>query len=256
MGKRGQVTLFIISGLLILIAFSFYMYWTKNTEASVVKHDALDASPVKTYITSCIKLVADNGLFEKIGKQGGYIDAGSVKSEHVQGYRIPYHYFDSVSAVPSVKEVEGRLAGYIAEETKNCLDFSLFEQQGYRISAPQQPEISVSFNKEDTTVDVHYPLKISKGEAEIEVSEFNVVMPIRFKKVYDIGACFLEEIKSNAIDELNEFLAKKNCIQSYNSDEFITLQFVNNKYVLVYDYKTRYFSYEKTFKYQFAIEAS
>ena len=69
MSKRGQVTLFIILCILIVIIFSF-IYYTRTqvvkerTEASTEKTTkiALDITPIKTYIEACLEKVSKKGI--------------------------------------------------------------------------------------------------------------------------------------------------------------------------------------------------
>ena len=110
MKKRGQVTVFLIIGLVILISFGIFYYAksynTKSAIKNALKKTASETDIVKAYVEACIKNVAEEALFEKIGEQGGYIDvnanpkygekgvAGSQISPayiSFQGKNVPYY---------------------------------------------------------------------------------------------------------------------------------------------------------------------
>src|SRR3989344_969987 len=77
-GKRGQVTVFIILGI-IIIAIIGVTYFVISQRAEQVKKEAIfDQSklqPLKDYVESCIEQEGLKAL-DLIGKQGGDIDPG------------------------------------------------------------------------------------------------------------------------------------------------------------------------------------
>lgn len=113
MKKRGQVTIFLMMGLVILILGIIFFYMGKsNVEPKVGTSIEKSSKPsdsdiVKAYAEACIKNAAETGLFKRIGLQGGYInpvkqdDYGEdgIKnspfspddSSLFQGKKIPYY---------------------------------------------------------------------------------------------------------------------------------------------------------------------
>jgi len=76
--KEGQITLFMILGivLLIIVAFIFYLsnytQEKKGQEITGAEKTAFDITPIKEYVTTCLDNTAKDGLL-LLGKQGGYI---------------------------------------------------------------------------------------------------------------------------------------------------------------------------------------
>lgn len=76
--RKGQITIFIIIGVLVLIAFSIAIYvGTKMKQRVEVKQttqtvEKLGIQPIQDYITTCLSLATTEGLF-LIGRQGGVI---------------------------------------------------------------------------------------------------------------------------------------------------------------------------------------
>ncbi|MBI4452564.1 hypothetical protein HY637_03985 [Candidatus Woesearchaeota archaeon] len=110
MKKRGQITIFLIIGLAILILFGVFYYFksysTKSALEAAPDKRASESDIVKAYVESCIKNVAEEALFEKIGEQGGYTDVNanpkygesgttgsSISPSYVlfQGENVPYY---------------------------------------------------------------------------------------------------------------------------------------------------------------------
>lgn len=82
MKKRGQITIFLIIGISIVILFGIFYYAKSYNAKSVMenapKKTSSDSDIVKTYVESCIKDIAENALFEIISEQGGYIDVAAA----------------------------------------------------------------------------------------------------------------------------------------------------------------------------------
>jgi len=75
--RKAQITMFILVGMIILIAFGFVYYIVTQinmakTRSGEIGKVPVEIQPVKTYIESCLDKVAKEGL-DLIGKQGGYI---------------------------------------------------------------------------------------------------------------------------------------------------------------------------------------
>ena len=72
MGKRGQITVFIIISLIILLSVSLFIYYRSLTlqEPEIVPPQF---DPVKDYVSSCIKIVGKQAV-DRLGQQSGYIN--------------------------------------------------------------------------------------------------------------------------------------------------------------------------------------
>ena len=80
MQKRGQVTVFLIVGVVVFIIIGVFFYLSnygiksKINQAVSENTKPSDADIVKAYAESCLKLAGDNALFERIGPKGGFIE--------------------------------------------------------------------------------------------------------------------------------------------------------------------------------------
>ncbi|MBI2133172.1 hypothetical protein HYU11_00660 [Candidatus Woesearchaeota archaeon] len=252
--KRGQITLFILVGFVVLFALGAFIFLSRGNAASVKE---LDVSPVRSYVESCLKKASDLALFEKVGKQGGYIDPKSLQQplryDTIRGYDIPFHFDSGNYYVPSTERISLDAAQFIASEVKSCSAGGGFEVQGYRIESGE-PYVTVVFGEDQTVVSMEYDMRISRGASSARISSYSVVLPIRFLKVHSIGSCFIDELRPDPYSEVSEFVARKKCIEKYSGDGLIDVKFVYGMFVLVYDYSTWFENYGKTFKYQFGVD--
>ena len=88
MHKRGQVTLFIILGIVIIVAVVIFFY-VKSNNLNVPFFSTNIFSGLDHNIETCVEEVAVDGLY-LTGMQGGYYKIIG-KQEHYLNYNIPYY---------------------------------------------------------------------------------------------------------------------------------------------------------------------
>ena len=231
--KRGQITIFLILGLVVMIIIGFSVYITKFGEkkksaAAAKSLESKDAEIVKAYAETCLKMASEDALFSRIGLHGGYINPGGAPEygeggvanpspTSFLGNKVPY-YLEGVDTggitayytfLPDLAVIKKKLENYIAVEFEKCFNASDFEDIGMNVTKPviDYPEIGfdfskttvnvdVSLNEEDVSVHLTYPLIVKAYGTEAEYESFRVVLPIRMKILYDSAAELVENIKN------------------------------------------------------------
>lgn len=101
-GKRGQITLMVIIGIILLFAISIILYLQTNTvnrqlqaQADKSINDFLEISSIKYYVTSCLDKVSAEGL-TLLTEQGGVIyknQGGLYPNPSIEGINyMPYNF--------------------------------------------------------------------------------------------------------------------------------------------------------------------
>jgi|GEM_PF-1032404 len=167
LGKSGQVTVFIIVGIVILFATAGIIYVTKTVSLSKLEDvkDPIIASvpqqfqPIQLYVEGCLRDVGKKGLVV-LGEQGGYIYpdvVGKFSSKDMTNgdgiafgdVNVPYwHYNVNENKNPQVKystlkpklklkddpvmSVEAQLSRFVKENIDGCLgNYGAFVQEGF-----------------------------------------------------------------------------------------------------------------------------
>jgi len=166
MKKQGQVTLFIIIGVIALILAAFIFYFRGIGTETDIKL-SVEAQPLDNYITSCLESTLVGGI-QLVGLQGGY--AQILSPALVTDYStVAYHYYDGNYTAPSKEEMESQISFFVENALELCLDdFTSFRSQGYEIEIG---ELSAEI----------------RGNASVELSEYMVTAPVRLGHVYDIS---------------------------------------------------------------------
>jgi len=221
--KRGQITLFIALGFVILIAFGFVFYVggaivdsRTSTSVSKVGRAAFMTVPIKEYIGGCLRTLSEDILFDKVGIQGGYIDIGNA-DEWVNFdysglvYSVPYSLDGNIKNTLSLEDIQEDIEEYIDTEFVNCLNFNSFEGDGYEITNEGSISTDVVINKNDISIQVKTPLIVKKEDSETEIKDFVVNLPIRLNHVYSIADDLIEDVKLNGQDPENVYDLSSNC---------------------------------------------
>jgi len=218
--KKGQITLFIIIGIIILITLGLLFYFTSIKEKSLEEErmttpmQLREGEPVSDLVTSCLKQTAINGL-KLIGDQGGYTKPefqinqiysteGNAVSLGENGIKIPKWWymqspdkckqdcdFDSKKPLlysSSKINIEEQLEEYIEENIAVCLgDFNILTTQGFEIEKKGNPNADIKIRDADVQVFMDWRIKVSKGTDQYEIENYNSEITLNIKEIYELA---------------------------------------------------------------------
>jgi hypothetical protein len=225
--KRGQVTLFVIIGLVILFSTLIVLYIRsidrEPTEPFVVKDNVND------FVEQCLFQLTQEAVI-KLGQQGGYIEMEGIdkvtaeyapfESEILSMYNgklhIPYWFYQDSTELDKTQmpeliksyeedySIQWQLENYISKKIKICLnDFEVFEAQGMKIIDKGTISTEVIIAEGDVNVKLNYPIEIKKDEDDIENRyTFVTSVPVRLGRMYRLA----KEIRDYEME--NVFLEK------------------------------------------------
>jgi len=249
--KKGQVTIFIILGIVILFTVSAILYisyktTTKDFETGEVKTVAtvpVVFEPVQSYVENCLHQVAKQGLVI-LGGQGGYIypnllgefsekDPTNSEGININPTLVPYWHFNSApNSVDSITcasnkpklyddgelgsemSVEAQLGRYVKEKIGACLgDYSGFKEQGFEIDEENSIEVVVKVAEKGVIFKLKKSLEVTLGDTIDELDSFYVNIPLKLKHYYELAEEITKKQKSHNYLE-NHIM---NAVVSYSS---------------------------------------
>jgi len=212
--KRGQLAIFVIAAIIVLMLFMFTFFLrssvTETRQTAVIKRslqDSYDLTPVKSYVEACIKDSADDALFNRLSVYGGYLntspdpvynESGVIpqnKTRYHDGVEVPFYVYADVNTSPSLNSIRDRLARFVAVEIENCINDSVFPQ--FNMTTPRidyqatgfnfnltSTLFSVEINADDFSVDVVYPIYLQKDDAASTIDIFSVRIDVPLGDIY------------------------------------------------------------------------
>lgn len=179
--KRGQITVFIILGIIVfaitLLTFATYSkYSVKKISAS--ESGVLDAinlaGPFKNYVESCLEKTTQEAIFET-GLKGGYFQLPEKSTTEFLD-NLPYYTYGKEDLIPSINTLEQEMQNYTNYFLYRCLKFDSFKQEGYNISYAA-PQTKIIIKPQKIRVALEMPIEIEKGAFLIQISKFVAEIP-------------------------------------------------------------------------------
>lgn len=235
--KRGQVTVYIILGIIALVSVSVFFYMrSEKVEAPLsyrpaIEQVPLEAQPIQQFVQACVEQVASDGL-KKIGDYGGYISpeamsaspnyfeptmGNAVQFSPGSGLIVPYWWHMSSandcektgscrfsSQRPNLYKnqgepsIEAQLDTYVNENLKGCLKgFVDLADFGFEISETGEVDAKTVVTQESVAFHVRYPLLAQKAGVSYNINEYFVDVPLNLREMYEI-ATEVAEFQANA----------------------------------------------------------
>jgi len=199
--KKGQITIFIIIALVLIIGGGVIIYLTTIKE--VVKIEEIvypqEVQTISNYVTQCAQDAAKEAIII-LGSQGGFIEfppeieferASYLRMDNFGLYKIPYWVFQRKSRIPPIDYIQFQLNGFTKERTLECIDnFKAFEQQ-FTITPLEEMKVVSILTEGDVLFEIMYPLEIKTKDKEFNVEKFNFFVPVRLKQIYELAVKIL-----------------------------------------------------------------
>ena len=196
--KRGQVTYFIIAGLIVLLAviliFSARLSFLKDVyeeQTNKLIGVPADIKPVEDYIQGCLNDVSKTGV-DFVLLQGGYY--GPNNSVELDLFKVAYWY-DGKDVSPSLETVQNEISKFIDENIVSCI--INFPDNNYNLTFKEQ-KASTKINNKNILINLNLNMNINFKNITFKLNKrFNVKLD---SDAYDIYNSAKEIVKS---EELN-----------------------------------------------------
>ncbi len=236
MNKRGQLTIFIIIGIVLLFSAALTIYIKRSITAYqppvevAFEQVPTELRPLQKFITECAQQVATDAI-KRAGLQGGYLDTSQLlindknptEGEGISfspgsDIRIPYWYYmkspntcdgqcEFASKQPNLYRVAGtgnsleeQIDKYVQDKLPSCLaNFAEFKDQ-FQIEQQKITAIT-TIAKTDVFVQLSYPLTVKFSGREEKMTKFIARVPVNLGKFYDLASDITKkQIESNYLD--------------------------------------------------------
>ncbi|MBM3199714.1 hypothetical protein FJZ53_02165 [Candidatus Woesearchaeota archaeon] len=247
--KKGQITLFVIFGALILALILAGVYYKSEisklaNENILNRRVALPAqtAKVQSHIQECVDDMSLRLLYQ-LGSQGGLLRVSEDKGVSNEDLSIAYGYYSGKNVLPSLEDFKKEFSGFMNAFLPQCLYTGVFEKVSI---TPSTPVTNLELFDTKVRVVVKYPVQAQEGESVYKLDEpYNVEYPLRIKFLHG----------------LSEDIVKKTASDPKSVDVSYLLGLDVKADVFPYDAKTFVYSLEddksvvqnNTYRYNFAV---
>ncbi len=196
--KRGQITAFLIIGMLLLLFFGIVFYLNTfildSTQVSVVNNQQLSFFPPQTYVEYCVET-------ELIQLLSEFPDSFSNVYLY-DNSQYPFLYTQSNgNYFLTFEKVSDFLTEHLATRVSGCFDSGIYEEQGFMV-ARGFIEADVSVFTQTITVDLNFPLEIYNDFATYKMDRHRMLLPIQYGQIVLATTHILNnEIDKNWFDQ-------------------------------------------------------
>jgi hypothetical protein len=222
MTKKGQLTLFIVIGLILLVGISIYLYATSRAAIAPVEAERIkmaevptEVQPLDEFITDCLKVTARQGL-QLIGERGGYIEpkqsyhpyepteGSAVQFAPNSKLKVPYWWHLSSknncagdcefkSERPSLQSIKTQMDEYIRKELPNCLGrFENFAKQNMIVTPAGDIKPDTQITKGNVVVVLNYPVEAVLSGTKFNLKDYAAELQVPFYEIYILATNITE----------------------------------------------------------------
>ena len=217
MQKKGQVTAFIVIGLVILILAVGVIavkqgYLNKALEKlGLIRTTPEQVDPVQDFLESCVKRITTEAV-DLVGLQGGYVNLPEDPIPNSQFTPINENleiipdsnlktalWFRErgngiqVLEIPSKQKIETELEDYVNVNFPVCLNnLSYFTQEGYLLQGSGTPKTEATITDNKVRVSVDFPLTVSRQNAEFGLEKHSIEIESNLGELHSLATQIMQ----------------------------------------------------------------
>ena len=226
MQKGGQVTLFIIIGIFLVVVSSGVFYVSQLIKQTAFEKEAIKAAvvpeqfiPVQQFITGCIESTLNEAI-TILGLQGGFISVPArpylyTKDkllDHLEIFpggslRVPYWYYKTenyiqTENIPTKKSMELALSDYIEDNLDYCLKgLNAFSVVGYSFDIPNIKTITTSITEETVQTVVDFPITAELKGIKFKIPRHYASIKAPLGRLYNLATTFFKKENEELVFE-------------------------------------------------------
>ncbi|MFH0798304.1 MAG: hypothetical protein V1906_02735 [Candidatus Woesearchaeota archaeon] len=210
--KKGQVTLFVILGIVVLAVVGLGIYFRESliqqtTEAQQAEKALVqpEVQQIYDHVFYCMDKTAKESM-TLIGLQGGYYQPpeNSIPIEG-EGISIAIGYDRGDSKLPSLEGIRAEMETYVNAMLPECVDLSQFE--GFTFTQ-SRPIAKIEILDYSVKFEVSYPITAKKAETTYSLDKpSKISYLVRLKRIHEVSQKIInKEINDPSTIDVNYML--------------------------------------------------
>lgn len=216
MEKRGQVSIFVIVGvvLVILIAIVLYLNQTRGLLVAPEKFLQSQKEVIQDHIEDCVTERVGPGVI-LLGEQGGNFDPAN----HIryQGKRVKYFCQNIIgdrrclNSVPPLETIQNELQTFLEFEINDCIDRTLLDElQGVNVNAGESINVNTDLEGEKALITVDWDVSFEKGGSVVELDQVRTAVEAPLEDLHSVARDVVQaHASAGEFDQLIYMLQKQ-----------------------------------------------
>ncbi len=192
MNKRGQVTIFVIIGIVLIILILLLLFLRSKVYISpLVQQNPEELFPsIRKHIEDCLVEISTPRLYQ-IARQGGFLDTPEGTFRLEKGEKISYLCWNIKdqkycrSRILRLQDMENELNEFILKDLQTqCLNINSFQRGRFDINQGQL-KIKTTMSDDSVLVEANLPIKVTIGELVAEQSDFSALINVPLGRLFE-----------------------------------------------------------------------
>lgn len=213
LSKKGQVTIFIIVGIVLVVAISMGIILRKDIaqkiqDVKISQSTALQQEVEKTrpFVEDCLQSAAEDAVLKVVARGGYNVPKNSVQYD---SYTVPIYFNKGKETVPSMQNIAQEIAIAIKNDVPSCANF---KAAGMPVKALKRPEVTITAGKKIINIGMEWPLTVGTDAESATISEFSTEIAADIENPYTYALGLYNQQKAIKVLSLIDLarLAKQN----------------------------------------------
>ncbi|HSU72279.1 MAG TPA: hypothetical protein VLJ21_00335 [Candidatus Binatia bacterium] len=209
--KRGQLTLFILIGVLIMLIIGIMLYTVGIVSLPSERIHVTEKQQVQDYVTQCLAMAGKSAL-DVFGVQGGFI---ALQPPFFTAQNTAYLFEYGRNAVLPLERAELDLAEEAKHRVLACInDFKVLS--GVTVDVQRSPNLAAKLASRDAVFTMSYPFQVNKQNERWDFADFGVTLDIPVYADYlAANATVQSQVQNDGQINLDELPAVKMTLFPY-----------------------------------------
>ncbi len=218
--KRGQITSFIIIGIVVLVIGSILLYVvTQEKKETIITSrqevvEISDLPSLQNYVEECIKKESQETIVI-LGKQGGKIrldDYVSFNKTNISYTCVAEGLdpsFACANKILSRQEMQAELSLAMIPKLQECINLDAIKAQGKEVKEGNM-KLNVSIGINDITFYLNYPITIISPERTLGAENFQIAVESPLGLLYELAMDITNEEITNEFFDMDKWMLDNN----------------------------------------------
>jgi hypothetical protein len=191
--KQGQVTIFLIIGIVSLSIMLLFFYMQNierggsKSQAEVSVIISQDKQTTKNYVESCLASIAEPLIIEFAKKGGSFIPSDIVHEEISINVLAQYKSdFGYQNLMLTKEEMEKELNDNIKEQLKSCINKEVFEKQGF-VVIEGDSQVDTTIGIDNIHIFLKKPMTLKKSDYTINLDDYSIILKLPLGNLYAVA---------------------------------------------------------------------
>lgn len=189
MHKRGQISVYIILGVIILAVFSIYLNQQGSTVTSALEQQLTIAPEdylvqAKAMTQECLQEGSITALTD-LGWQGRLEMKNPIQ---LYDGTVEVMSIDRQPHLPSIETLADETSSRINRETDACIRRSILKEEYPYVTQVGDTKTSVTFGDQAALVEARIPIEVTVEGQSYNTEQFAASIPLQFPLIYSVAA--------------------------------------------------------------------